>query len=50
MIDLDIINGRLVVGSRPETKADLEQLRLLGITGVLNLQTNSDLRQLGVNW
>ncbi|MBM4372369.1 MAG: dual specificity protein phosphatase family protein [Deltaproteobacteria bacterium] len=50
MLDLDIINDRLIVGSRPEDLNDVEQLRRLGITGVLSLQSDGDLNRTGLSW
>jgi protein-tyrosine phosphatase len=50
MLDLGIITDKLIIGSRPENEADIIQLVKLGITGVLNLQTDSDFSHLGINW
>ena len=50
MLDLDIINGRLLVGSRPEDDADVDQLRKLGVGAVLSLQSDSDLSRTGLSW
>lgn len=50
MLDLDIVNGKLLVGSRPEDAGDVEQLRRLGITAVLSLQSDSDLIRTGLSW
>lgn len=42
---------RLFLGSRPESPVDIETLRLKeGITAVLNLQTDDDMRAVGVVW
>lgn len=42
---------RLFLGSRPESPADLETLRLkAGITAVVNLQTDDDMRAVGLVW
>jgi protein-tyrosine phosphatase len=43
--------GHLFLGSRPETTADIDRLRLdLGITAVLNLQTDDDMRAVNLVW
>jgi protein-tyrosine phosphatase len=42
---------QLFLGSRPETTADIDRLRRdLGITAVLNLQTDDDMRALNLDW
>ena len=41
----------LFLGSRPETTADIDRLRLdSGITAVLNLQTDDDMRAVNLVW
>ena len=50
MLDLDIVNGKLLVGSRPEDARDVEQLKRLGVSGVLSLQSDSDLSRTGLSW
>ncbi len=50
MLDLDIVNGGLLVGSRPEDASDVEQLRKLGVSAVLSLQSDSDLNRTGLSW
>ena len=43
--------GQLFLGSRPETTADIDRLRLTsGITAVLNLQTDDDMRAVNLVW
>jgi protein-tyrosine phosphatase len=43
--------GQLFLGSRPETAADINRLRLdSGITAVLNLQTDDDMRAVNLVW
>ena len=43
--------GRLFLGSRPETTADIDRLRLnSGITAVFNLQTDDDMRAVHLVW
>lgn len=42
---------QLFLGSRPETIADIDRLRRdLGITAVLNLQTDDDMRAVNLDW
>jgi len=50
MLDLDIINGKLLVGSRPEDASDVDQLCKLGVGAVLSLQSDSDLSRTGLSW
>jgi protein-tyrosine phosphatase len=50
MLDLDIVNGQLLVGSRPQDAADVEQLKKLGVSAVLSLQSDSDLSRTGLSW
>ncbi len=50
---MDYVNllGQLFLGSRPETPADIDRLRLeSGITAVLNLQTDDDMRAVNLVW
>jgi protein-tyrosine phosphatase len=43
--------GRLFLGSRPGTTADIDRLRLdSGITAVFNLQTDDDMRAVHLVW
>ena len=43
--------AQLFVGSRPETTADIDRLRLdSGITAVVNLQTDDDMRAVKLVW
>jgi protein-tyrosine phosphatase len=50
-MDYAQILGQLFLGSRPETKADIDKLRLdSGITAVLNLQTDNDMRAVKLVW
>jgi len=42
MIDFGNLLPELFVGSCPSNEVDVKQLRLMGITGVLNLQTDAD--------
>ena len=42
---------RLILGSHPQTTDDIETLRReSGVTAVLNLQTDDDMRAVGVVW
>jgi protein-tyrosine phosphatase len=42
---------QLFLGSRPETTADIDRLRLdSGVTAVLNLQTDDDMRAIHLVW
>lgn len=50
MVDLDIVNGKLLVGSRPQDERDVEQLKKLGVTAVLSLQSDTDLSRTGLSW
>lgn len=46
MIEFSKITGNLFVGTCPRTVIDLNQIRLIGVTGVFSLQTDEDFR----NW
>ena len=51
MIDYDPILDGLYVGAYARTRRDVDQLkRGDGITGVLNLQTDEDMRAYGLDW
>ncbi len=51
MIDYDAILDHLFVGTYPRTRGDVHQLKSDdGITGVLNLQTDEDIRACGLDW
>lgn len=45
-----ILENRLFVGSCPRREADLDQLQAMGITAVLNLQTDDDLSDQDIRW
>ncbi|MFW6170962.1 MAG: dual specificity protein phosphatase family protein [Planctomycetota bacterium] len=49
-MDFDKVFENLFVGSHPESSDDIDGLKELGITAVLNLQTNDDFRYLGIDW
>jgi protein-tyrosine phosphatase len=43
--------GQIFLGSRPQTIADIDRLRLeSGVTAVLNLQTDDDMRAVNLVW
>jgi atypical dual specificity phosphatase len=50
MIDCDRIVSNVFVGECPVTAEDVEQLRDLGITAVVNLQTNEDFAYWDIDW
>jgi atypical dual specificity phosphatase len=50
MIDYDQILPNLYVGTYPETAEDLRELKVRGITAVLNVQTDEDFRDRGIDW
>lgn len=49
-MDIDQIVPQIYVGSCPVEPADIERLKSLGITAVLNLQTEEDFLFWGINW
>jgi len=50
-MDLDQLLPKLFVGSHPETTHDIDRLKQdLGVTAVLNLQTDEDIRCLNLDW
>ena len=51
MLDYDAILDHLFVGTYPRTRRDVDQLKSDdGITGVLSLQTDEDIRAYGLDW
>ncbi len=50
MINFDRIIDNIFVGSCPTTPVDVSRLQQAGITAVLNLQTDTDFRTLGIDW
>ena len=51
MINFDRITHTIFVGTYPQSPADIDRLRDgPGITAVVNLQSDSDMRALGVKW
>ncbi len=50
-MDYTRILPRLFLGSYPETTGDIEKLRQeAGVTAVLNLRTDDDMRSVNVAW
>ena len=45
-----ILKNKLVIGSCPITAGDVGQLKAEGITAVLNLQTDEDLKPREIDW
>ena len=45
-----ILKDKLLIGSCPITVGDIGQLTAGGITAVLNLQTDDDLKQRNIDW
>ena len=45
-----ILKNKLLIGSCPMTAGDIGQLKAEGITAVLNLQTDEDLRVREIDW
>ncbi len=50
MIDFARVNPTLFVGTCPSNEVDIKQIRLMGVTGVLNLQTDDDFLKWQVNF
>jgi atypical dual specificity phosphatase len=51
MIDYDQILPNLYVGTYPETLGDIRELKdRRGVTAVLSLQSDEDLRERGIDW
>lgn len=48
---IDSILPQLLVGACPRSRADIDQLKAdFGVTAILNLQTEEDLRYWGIDW
>jgi atypical dual specificity phosphatase len=45
-----ILPNKLLIGSCPMTEGDIIQLNSAGITAVLNLQTDDDIRNRDIDW
>lgn len=50
MINFSPIQPDLFVGTYPQGPVDVERLNAMGITAVLNLQTDEDFTSLGLDW
>lgn len=50
MINFDPITDHLFVGTCPSSQIDVQHLHQIGITAVVNLQSDSDLERLGIDW
>ncbi|HEC13714.1 MAG TPA: hypothetical protein ENI80_10810 [Acidiferrobacteraceae bacterium] len=51
MTRYDSILPELIVGAHPRVRSEIRELKeQLGVTAVLNLQTNADMDQLGISW
>ena len=50
-MQVDVILPQLLVGSCPICRADIDQLKnQFGVTAVLNLQTDADFQNAGIDW
>ena len=49
-IDCDRVTSRLLIGSYPMDNKEIEELRSVGITAILSLQTDEDLREREIEW
>ena len=50
MIDFARVNPNLFVGTCPSNEVDVKQIRLMGVTGIINLQTDEDFQKWQVNF
>ncbi len=50
MIDFVKVDSTLFVGTCPSNEVDIKQIRLIGVTGILNLQTDEDFVKWKVNF
>ena len=50
MINFDLIQARVFVGSGPNSKEDIARLKQLKVSAVISLQTDEDLRARDVDW
>lgn len=50
MINFNRIQPTLFVGTYPQGPVDVDRLKSMGITAVLNLQTNDDFANLDLDW
>jgi protein-tyrosine phosphatase len=49
-LSYDLVLDRLIVGRYPQDPDDVQQLRDLGITAIVNLQSDEDFRDRAINW
>ena len=49
-MDYDRVTSRLLIGSYPLDSREVEELRSVGITAILCLQTDEDLGERGIKW
>ena len=49
-IDCDRVTGSLLIGSYPIDNKEIDELRSVGITAILSLQTDEDLREREIEW
>ena len=50
MINFDLIQARVYVGSGPSSKEDISRLKELKVSAVISLQTDEDLLARNVDW
>jgi len=50
VLDLSIITDKLLVGTQVTTEEDLDTLKNLGVSAVLSVQSDEDLRHAGLRW
>ena len=49
-MDCHFVTRSLCIGENPRDQSDLKQLQSMGITGILSLQSEEDIRDRGPNW
>ena len=50
MINFDLVENGVFVGSAPQSNVDVERLKQLKITAVINLQSDEDLAVRNIDW
>lgn len=50
MINFDLVEPGVFVGSSPQSEIDVERLKQLKITAVINLQSDEDLKVRNIDW
>ena len=50
MIDCDLVEPGIFVGSSPQSDEDVQRLTQLKVTAVINLQSDDDLRARNIQW